>query len=114
MAGVMVLLEHSGDFLGTRFQGQPLRLELERLLREPGDIHLDFEGVNITQSCADEFLGTLIAEHGEELLSRLHFKKCSTAVRAILELVIGGRLRDNENLKRVGNAQGRLPAAHAY
>ena len=100
MAGEMVLLEHCGDFLGTRFEGQPLRLELQRLLREPGPVHLDFSGVSITQSCADEFLGTLIAEQGEELLSRLHFKNCSPDVRAILELVVGGRLRDNEDLKR--------------
>jgi|SRR5450759_747261 hypothetical protein len=98
----MRLGELSGDFLGTRFEGRALRLELERGLSLPDStpMRLNFSGVTITQSCADEFLGVLVAIQGKALIDRLVFQNCSPDVRAVLELVIGSRLENHAQLER--------------
>jgi len=98
--GDIRLKELAGDFLGTRVEGRALRLELDRCLKTAGQVRLDFTGVSITQSCADELVGVAIAQAGQPLLDRLVFANCSLTVRAILELVISSRLLDNENLER--------------
>lgn len=100
MGGNLQLRELAGAFLGSRIEGRALRMELERVLTEFSQARLNFSGVAITQSCADEFLGVLVAKEGEPLLERITFLNCGPDVRAILELVIGTRLEDREQLIR--------------
>lgn len=108
MGGNLQLRELAGAFLGSRIEGRALRMELERVLTESPQVHLNFLGVAITQSCADEFLGVLVAQEGEPLLERLTFLNCRSDVRAILELVIGTRLEDRERLIRAEKTRERL------
>ena len=114
MTAEMPLRKLGSAFLGTRFEGRTLRLELERCLRENDRVRLDFAGVAITQSCADELVGVLIAQEGQTLLDRLVFAHCTATVRAILEFVIGARLQDNERLRagrtHDGSLGGRIAA----
>ena len=115
MTADMSMKKLGSAFLGTRFEGRTLRLELERHLRESERVRLDFAGVAITQSCADEFVGVLIAQEGQSLLDRLVFAHCSPTARAILEFVIGTRMQDNARLVRAGRKyegplEGRIAA----
>lgn len=101
MRDELQLVELGGAFLGTRFEGRALRLELERALALAPQVRLNFSGVlAVTQSCADEFLGVLVAQEGEALLDRIVFENCAPDVKAILELVIGARLEDRSQLLR--------------
>lgn len=110
------LNELGGSFLGTRFEGRILRMELERALTVSSQVNLDFRDVALTQSCADEFVGVLFAQAGSPLLQRLIFAGCSDDVRAILQLVIGSRLQEREQLVRQGvlNAQSANALQQSY
>jgi STAS-like domain of unknown function (DUF4325) len=92
------LKQLGGAFLGTRFEGRSLRMELEKSLSATPCVSLDFSDVTVSQSCADEFLGVLVAQQGGDLLEHLTFRNCSADVRAVLELVIGARLQDHDQL----------------
>lgn len=108
MGGDLQLKQLAGAFLGTRIEGRALRMELERVLMECAQVRLNFSGVAITQSCADEFLGVLAAQEGEAVLERMTFLNCAPDVRAILELAIGARLEDRARLIRAQQTRERL------
>lgn len=55
------------------------------------EVVLDFSGVEATQSFIDGLVGTLILQHGPDVLGRMVFKSCSEDVRAILEFVAADR-----------------------
>jgi hypothetical protein len=98
MSQVISLRKGEHSFLGTRFLGRELRLQLERLLELPGDIRIQFDQIGVTQSFLDEFVGVLVVGRGQPLIDRLIFVGCSRDAQALLELVIGARLEDHERL----------------
>lgn len=108
MSGNLQLRELAGAFLGSRVEGRALRMELERVLTESPQVRLNFSGVAITQSCADEFLGVLVAKEGQPLLERMTFLNCGPDVRAILELVVSARLEDRDQLVCAEKTRERL------
>ena len=92
------LAELGMPFLGSRYVGRNVRLELERLLREHEEVRLDFSKVEGTQSFVDELVGVLFAKIGPELTTRIVFSGCSPDVKAILQFVISSRLQDYRRL----------------
>lgn len=78
----------------TRPSGLAARVELKNLLAlaEGHAVKVDFDGVVLTPSFADEFLGVLIVELGEE-----HFKRAVRLVnvppqaRALLQQILARR-----------------------
>jgi len=62
------------------------------VLREGGEVVLDFRDVEVTQSFVDELVGCLVLKHGPRVLERLVFQRCSPNVRAIVEFVAADRV----------------------
>jgi hypothetical protein len=89
------------NFFGTRFLGRGLREKLEALLSEDEgkrEVCIDFANLGVTQSFLDEFLGVLVVSKGSDLVDRVAFAGCTSETRALLEFVIGSRLRDRDRL----------------
>lgn len=100
-----ILLRRDGrPFLGTRYLGRQLRIQLETLLETPGDVRIGFDQVGVTQSFLDEFIGVIVVREGQALVDRLVFVGCSPDIRALLELVIGARLEDHARLSAKARA----------
>lgn len=78
-------------FLGTRFVARQLREQVEALLAQASEVELDFAGVSISQSFADELVGMLLLSHSPAVLERLVFKGCSDSVKAVIEFVVADR-----------------------
>ena len=75
-------------FLGTRLVARRLREQVEVLLAQASEVELNFAGVNISQSFADELVGVLVLSHTPAVLERLVFKGCSDSVKAMIEFVV--------------------------
>jgi hypothetical protein len=90
-------------FFGSRLVAREIRLELERALRDRGEVRIDFANVGATQSFIDELVGVLVAQQGVTLLSSLVFTNCSDDIKALLQFVIGSRLRDFDELSKASN-----------
>ena len=89
---IAVSSAHPGlPFLGTRHVARGLRDQVEVLLAQSPDVELDFTGVNISQSFADELVGVLLLRHTPAVLERLVFKGCSDSVKAVIEFVVADR-----------------------
>lgn len=90
-----VLISSRADglsFLGTRPRAQALREEVARLLGAgQDDVQVDFTGVAVSQSFADELLGPLLLQSGPDVLTRLVFTGCSDSVKAAIEFVVADR-----------------------
>lgn len=83
---------HAGlAFLGSRHVARQLREQVESLLQKAQEVEIDFYGVNISQSFADELVGVLILQHTPDVLKRVIFKGCSESVKAILAFVVADR-----------------------
>jgi hypothetical protein len=82
--------------LGTRDVAAPLRTKVEAALdARPGSaICVDFEGLLVSQSFMDEFLGVLILRHGPDILDRVIFRNCNDDVKATVQFVASIRSRD--------------------
>ena len=78
-------------FLGTRFVARQLREQVEVLLAQASEVELNFAGVSISQSFADELVGMLLLSHSPAVLERLVFKACSDSVKAVIEFVVADR-----------------------
>ena len=81
--------------LGTRYEALRLRRRLEALLGTSDIVELDFAGVLVTQSFADELLGPLALRIGPALLEKVCFAGCIEDTKDILRLVLSGRMRDH-------------------
>lgn len=82
---------HHARFLGTRHRARELRVELEYLLQQSGEVTIDFTDFEATQSFLDELIGQLVLRDGDDLLSRLVFKGCSEELKAIIQFVVADR-----------------------
>jgi hypothetical protein len=81
--------------MGTRASAIPLRQKVESALKsETGAVCIDFDGIAVTQSFMDEFLGVVILRQGPTVLDRLIFRGCSDDVRAVINFVARARTRD--------------------
>lgn len=81
----------AGKTLGIRTRATPIRLDVETALARGDDVLIDFTGVSLTQSFADELVGALVLHRGPTVLERLTLKGCSDAVRTILKFVAADR-----------------------
>ena len=78
-------------FLGTRVRARELRDELEVMLANATEVEINFSGVTISQSFADELVGVMLLQHGPDILKRLVFKGCSNSVKGLIEFVVADR-----------------------
>ena len=78
-------------FIGSRLRARSVREQVEVLLGNDGDVVIDFQGVGISQSFADELVGVLLLYKGPDILNRLVFKSCSDSVKAAIEFVVADR-----------------------
>jgi hypothetical protein len=78
-------------FVGTRLAAHDLRSRLEQLLAANVEVEIDFTGVRVSQSFADELIGLALLRHGPDVLQKVIFKGCSDSVRAVIEFVITDR-----------------------
>ena|SRR5688572_29745130 len=86
--------------LGTRDVATPLRTQVEEALSDGVEqVCVDFQGLLVTQSFMDEFLGVLILRHGPSILDKLTFSNCHEDVRVAAELVTFVRSRDFDTSK---------------
>lgn len=89
------LSEHTRSrFLGTRYQGRPLRAELEAALARHEEVSLNFSGLNVTQSFIDEMIGVLVLKNGPRILGKLVFEGCSEDVKSVIQFVVDSRVSD--------------------
>lgn len=90
-----ILISSTADglsFLGTRPRAHAPREQVARLLAETQeDIEVDFTGVAVSQSFADELVGALLLQMGPDILNRVVFKGCSDSVKAAIEFVVADR-----------------------
>ena len=80
--------------LGTRYTAISLRERIEEQLESCDAVHVDFDGMFVTQSFVDELFGPLILRMGPTILQRLVFLGCSEDTQAILKLVFASRIKD--------------------
>lgn len=91
-SAIAVSSAHAGlPFLGTRHVARGLRERVEELLAQNSEVELNFTGVSVSQSFADELVGVLLLRHGPAVLERLVFKACSDSVKAVIEFVVADR-----------------------
>ena len=88
--------------LGARHGAVKFRDRLTRQLESGDAVQVDFSGALVTQAFVDELFGPLILRAGPSVLERLAFSGCSDDTRAILNLVLAGRLRDYSSLRARG------------
>lgn len=77
--------------IGIRALAIPVRHEVEEALKRGEEVVIDFSGVGVTQSFADELIGAIVLKEGPNLLSRMVFKGCSDDVQRILKFVTADR-----------------------
>lgn len=78
--------------LGQRHTARPIRDRINQQLKLEGQVRIDFSGLEITQSFADELVGALVLEHGPDVVPRLSFAGCSDSVKGIITFVIRDRV----------------------
>lgn len=81
----------AGRMVGERSKAGGVRTQVEQAILAGHEVVLDFAGVEVTQSFADELVGVLILNLGPEVLETLVFKNCSENVRAIVQFVAADR-----------------------
>lgn len=84
--------------LGTRVAAADLRDQVEVGLAA-GSVCVDFQGVLVSQSFMDEFLGVLITRYGPQVLDRVEFKNCHEEVRAAAHFVTHFRAREYDQAR---------------
>ena len=85
----------TASVLGTRYSAINFRERMEQQLESCPLVEINFAGAYVTQAFVDELLGPLILRMGSIALERLTFSGCGEEAKAILKLVIAGRLRDH-------------------
>ena len=93
MRSAVVVSQFHADvpFLGTRVRARELREKLEVLLANAAEVEVNFSGVTVSQSFADELVGVMLLQHGPDILTRLVFKGCSNSVKGLIEFVVADR-----------------------
>lgn len=95
MRARLPISEHAQNhFLGTRYQGRPLREELEAALARHEEVSLNFSGLDVTQSFIDEMIGVLVLKNGPRILGKLVFEGCSEDVQSVITFVVNSRVSD--------------------
>ena len=94
--------DESVRVLGAHYGAVKFRDRLTRQLESGDTVQVDFSGALITQAFVDELFGLLILQAEPSVLERLAFSGCSDDTRAILNLVLAGRLRDYSALRARG------------
>ena len=89
------------DFFSSRSHAALLRKKIESELDHCTSISLDFSGVEMTQSFADELVGVLAFIYGKNIFSKIKFKGCSEQSKKILNFVVNQRV--NEHLAKASN-----------
>ena len=56
-----------------------------------GSVCVDFDGLLVSQSFMDEFLGVMILRQGPSVLERVVFRNCNEDVKAAVSLVASVR-----------------------
>lgn len=80
--------------LGQRHTARPIRAQINAYLRNSSEqVVINFRGIEVTQSFADELVGALVLEHGPNIVSRLSFAECTELMKGILTFVIKDRIR---------------------
>jgi hypothetical protein len=88
--------------LGTRDIAAPLRTQVENALGEGSEcVCVDFEGLFVSQSFMDEFLGVLIMRHGPAILERISLRNCNDEVKAAANFVASVRAKDFTNAREL-------------
>lgn len=76
----------------TRPNGDLARRKLHAELSQVDEVVVDLEGIILTPSFADEFLGVLLAELGEQKFRQaIHIENVSATSRSLLRAVLGRR-----------------------
>lgn len=81
----------NGRMIGMRSSALPIRRQIEIALQQGHDVSIDFSGVEITQSFADELIGALILRRGVNVMEHLVLRGCSMSTRGILQFVANDR-----------------------
>ncbi|AEX84744.1 Putative anti-sigma factor [Marinitoga phage MPV1] len=87
---------YNTDILGTRYEGEKLRIILKKYLENTKDIiYIDFNNINVvTHSFLDQAVGTLFSEYGPIVFKRIKFKNAQNSVKSIGKLIKIDRVRD--------------------
>lgn len=81
-----------GRLVGQRHSARQFRQEITRALDVGEHVQVDFDGVEITQSFADELVGALILMRGASVLQHISFRGCSDSVKHIITFVVRDRV----------------------
>lgn len=101
---IYVLREHApNSFLASRATAAQMRRNIEEIIQNQGSVKIDFLGVGITQSFADELIGVLAYIHGQLVFKKINFKNCTNEHKAILNFVVAHRLTTRIDLPRPSN-----------
>jgi hypothetical protein len=94
------LIEQFQEF-ATRPEGIRARTILLQRLQEADEIELDFSGVSVTPSFADECVGRLAAQLGkDEFNRRVRFTNVPAEIDSLLKLVIMRQLSSRTPLAK--------------
>ncbi|WP_050485100.1 STAS-like domain-containing protein [Bordetella bronchiseptica] len=101
---------HLRDFtrssvLGQRHSARPIRDHINQCLKLEERIRIDFSGIEITQSFADELLGALVIQHGPDVLAKLSFAGCSESVKGIITFVVKDRIHQRVSASTRGGTR---------
>jgi len=106
---VILLKSITGPFAEDKDAAAFLRDEKIRpAIVAGGRITLDFNGVRVaTQSFVHALISDVLRQSGEAVLNRITFKRCSQAVRGIIETVVQYSLEslESESDERETNGQ---------
>ncbi|NRF50695.1 STAS-like domain-containing protein, partial [Pseudomonas stutzeri] len=80
-----------GRLMGQRHSAKQFRHVINRALDAGEHVELDFDGMEITQSFADELIGALVLVRGTSVLQHISFRGCSESVKRIITFVVRDR-----------------------
>lgn len=82
-----------GSMIGMRSSATPIRQIIETSLSKGDALQIDFSGVEVTQSFVDELIGAIILRQGEQIMSRITLKGCSSTTQGIIRFVANDRAK---------------------
>jgi len=90
MTTTIVVTPDESGFAENKDVAKELRLSrLLPALDSGEDVVIDFSGATrATQSFVHALVGEALQKYGESILDRIEFKKCTPAVKGVIELVV--------------------------
>ena len=82
-----------GRMIGMRSSATPIRQVIESTLSKGEALQIDFSVVEVTQSFVDELSGAIILRQGEQVMSRIALKGCSSTTQGIIRFVANDRAK---------------------